>query len=456
MIFDIILTMNKPAIEKIRKLLTRSEVRFIDLKYPSLIGSLHHITVGIDRFLQVIADGVGVDGSSLPGYKGVEKGDMLIFPDLDTLFIDPFFDVKTASFLCHLYTVDPLKPFARDPRFIVKKTAEYLRRTLKTDAFFLPELEFYIIDKCSYAEGPGYSFYRITSDEKESEGITYPIRHKGGYHIGPPEDKYHNFRNELVTVLGQCGIKTKYHHHEVGPNGQMEIEMLFQPVAQSADDLFIAKYLAKCLAQKRNKWVTFMPKPFLAEPGSGMHFHQYLGSRKRSLFYGAKNRNGLSSLCLEYIGGILHHSPALCALTNPSTNSYKRLIPGFEAPTYTDFAMGSRNSAVRVPTYFKNKELMDIEYRIPDATANPYFAMAAILLAGIDGIRKNMKPDVRKKLPTNSFEALNALKSDYQFLLQDGIFTADLIERWIEVKAREFEEIHLRPHPYEYNLYFGS
>jgi glutamine synthetase len=342
MIFDIILTMNKPAIEKIRKLLARSEVHFIDLKYPSLIGSLHHITVGIDRFSQVIADGVGVDGSSLPGYKGVEKGDMLIFPDLDTLFIDPFFDVKTASFLCHLYTVDPLKPFARDPRFIVKKTAEYLRRTLKTDAFFLPELEFYIIDKCSYAEGPGYSFYRITSDEKESEGITYPIRHKGGYHIGPPEDKYHNFRNELVTVLSQCGIKTKYHHHEVGPNGQMEIEMLFQPIAQSADDLFIAKYLAKCLAQKRNKWVTFMPKPFLAEPGSGMHFHQYLLKNARNIFYRKNGYAGLSELAHRYLAGLLTHAPSLLAFTNPSTNSYKRLVPGFEAPVNCFFSLANR------------------------------------------------------------------------------------------------------------------
>jgi glutamine synthetase len=421
-----------------------------------LIGSLHHVTVGMDRFPELMTDGVGVDGSSLPGYKGVEKGDMLIFPDLDTFFIDPFFDDKTASFLCHLYTVDPLKPFARDPRYIVKKAEAYLRRTLKTDIFFQPELEFYVIDNCSYAEGPGYSFYRIASDEKEGSSVIYPIRPKGGYHIGPPEDKYQNLRNELSKLLGRCGIKTKYHHHEVGPNGQMEIEMRFQPMAQSADEVFIAKYIVKCQAQKRGKWITFMPKPFLAEPGSGLHFHQYLGVRDRSLFYGQQGRNNLSPICLKYIGGILHHSRALCALTNPSTNSYKRLIPGFEAPTYTDFAMGSRNSAIRVPTYIKNKELLDIEYRIPDATANPYFAMTAILLAGIDGIRTNMKPDVREKLPTNSFEALNALKSDYQFLLQDDIFTADLIERWIEVKAREFEEIHLRPHPYEYNLYFGS
>lgn len=448
--------MIQSRVGKIKKLLTRLGVRYLDLKYPSLIGSLHHITIAADRFEEVARDGVGVDGSSLPGYKGVEKGDMLVFPDLKTLFVDPFFDEKTVSFLCYSYTTDPLRPFVRDPRYLVQKVVNYLRKILKTEAYFLPELEFYMIDKCSYAEGPGYGFYRIASDEKESDGITYPIRQKGGYHIGPPEDKYHNFRSELTTILDRCGIKTKYHHHEVGPNGQMEIELLFQPITQAADDLFIAKYAVKCHAQKRNKWVTFMPKPFLGESGNGLHFHQFLGSRIRSLFYGARDRNNLSPLCLKYIGGILHHSRALCALTNPSTNSYKRLIPGFEAPTYTDFALGSRSSAIRVPTYIKNKKLMEIEYRIPDATANPYLAMAAILLAGLDGIRKNMKPDVREKLPTNSFEALNALKEDHRFLLPDGIFTEDLIERWIEVKAKEFEEIHLRPHPYEFNLYFGS
>ncbi len=198
-----------------------------------------------------------------------------------------------------------------------------------------------------------------------------------------------------------------------------------------------------------------MPKPFLGEPGNGLHLHQYLKNKGRSLFYDSKNKNNLSELCLKYIGGILYHSRALCAFTNPSTNSYKRLIPGFEAPTYTDFALGSRTSAIRVPAYIRNKEELDIEYRIPDATCNPYLALSAILLAGLDGIAQNIRPDTKERLPTNSYEAVNALKQDHKFLLRGDVFNIDLIERWIEVKTKEFEEVHLRPHPYEFNLYLG-
>ncbi len=448
--------MDKQRVTQIRRLLKDGDVRFIDLKYPALTGSLHHITLEARRFDDIVSEGVGMDGSSIPGYKGVEKCDMLVFPDLATYFIDPCFEEKTASLMCNIFTVNPIEPFERDCRHIILRTAEYVHRVLKSEAFFHPELEFYIFDKTTYGEGPGYGFYRVTSDEQESDGVTYPIQRRGGYHASPPEDKYHDFRNALVTLLGRCGIRTKYHHHEVGPYGQQEIELLFQPLTRSADELFLAKYLIRSFAQRHNKWVTFMPKPLYGEPGNGLHFHQFLGRANHSLFYGPGRKNDLSALCLNYIGGILGHSRALCALTNPSTNSYKRLIPGFEAPTYTDFSLGSRTSAIRVPAYIKNKKMLDIEYRIPDATANPYFAMAAIVLAGIDGIRKKMKPDIREPLPVNTQEALNALKKDHQFLLQDGIFTPDLIERWIEVKAKEFEEIHKRPHPYEFQLYFGA
>ena len=446
--------MKKSKISEIKNRLIKSGTQFIDLKYASLTGDLHHITVPIERFEVVAQEGVGADGSSLPGYKQVEKGDMLLFPDLSTLFFDPFYEKKTASFLCSVYSPDTLKPFHRDTRRIAEKTVSYLKKELKTEAFFQPELEFYIFDNCSFSEGPGYSFYKVESGDKERP--SYPVKRKGGYHIGPPEDRFSDFRNTLVTTLSSCGIKTKYHHTEVGPKGQMEIELLFEPLCRTADNIFLSKYIFKCIGQRYDKYISFMPKPLFNEPGSGLHLHQYLGSKKGSLFYHPKREKHLSSLCLNYIAGILHHSRALCALTNPSTNSYKRLIPGFEAPTYTDFAVGNRKTAVRLPKYLKNKKMMEIEYRIPDATANPYLALSAILLAGIDGIKNRFKVNKREKLPTNVYEAINALKNDHDFLFQGDIFSVDLIDSWIEVKTKQFEEVHIRPHPYEFTLYFGT
>lgn len=446
--------MKKKNINSIKNKLISDDVKFIDLKYCTLIGTLNHITIPVDRFSEIITEGVGVDGSSLPGYKGVQKGDMLLFPYLDTGFIDPFFEDKTISFLCSVYLPDKLIPYERDSRNIAIKATRYLKNLLNVQAFFQPELEFYLFDKCIFEDGPGYSYYKIDYTN-EDHNVIYAIRYKGGYHIGPPEDRYANFRNEMVKMLKQCGIRSKYHHHEVGSKGQMEIELLLEPLVKAADNLFLAKYLLKSFAQRNNKYITFMPKPFIGEPGNGLHLHQYLGEKNRSLFYDPKSKFNLSELCLKYIGGILHHSRALCAFTNPSTNSYKRLIPGFEAPTYTDFALGSRTSAIRVPAYIRNKKELDIEYRIPDATSNPYLAMSAVLLAGLDGIENNLKPDKKEKLPTNSYEAINALKEDHKFLLKGDVFNVDLIERWIEVKTKEFEEVHLRPHPYEFNLYLG-
>jgi len=430
--------------------------RFIDLKYPSLIGNLHHITVPFERFDWTLDNGVGVDGSSLPGYKVVEKGDMLLFPDLSTLFFDPFFEHKTASFLCSIHSPDTLVPYRRDPRNLTIKTAEYVRRELKGDAFFLTELEFYILSQCSYGEGSGYSFFKIGPEQADGQGVYYPTRKKGGYHVGPPQDLSFNVRNSIIESMSLCNIKSKYHHHEVGEKGQVEIELVFEPLVKAADDVFMAKYLIKCVSQKLGKWVTFMPKPFFDEPGNGMHFHQYLGNRNRSLFYAPNTEYNLSETALNYIGGILRHSRALCAITNPSTNSYKRLIPGFEAPTYTDFAYANRTTAIRIPGYLKNRKMLDIEYRIPDAMANPYLAIPAVVLAGIDGIKKKTKPEQKERLPSNMFEAIEALKKDHEFLLQGDTFSMDLIESWIEVKTKQFEEVHIRPHPHEFTLYFGA
>ncbi|MBN2620487.1 type I glutamate--ammonia ligase [candidate division WOR-3 bacterium] len=442
-------------VETLQKKLIREKICYVDLKYASLTGTLHHITIPIERLCDVTRNGVGADGSSLPGYKAVEKGDMLLLPDLSTLSIDPFFEQKTASFLCSIYVPDTLKPFQRDTRHVAHMAVDYCRRELKTSAFFQPELEFYIFEHASFGEGPGSSYYHLDTTDRDPNAVIFPIRYRGGYHIGPPEDRYYNFRNDVLTTLKSCNIPCKYHHHEVGARGQMEVELLFRPLVTSADDIFLAKYIIKCLGRSHGLYATFMPKPLLDEPGSGLHLHQYLGTDKRSLFYGHAHANKLSQMCLHYIAGILHHSRALCAFVNPSTNSYKRLIPGFEAPTYADFGVGSRKTAIRLPKYLKNKKMMNIEYRIPDATANPYLALAAVLLAGIDGIKNRYKVDKREKLPHNVYEATNALKQDYTFLLNGNVFSMDLIESWIEVKTKQFEDIHNRPHPYEFTLYFG-
>ncbi|UCF70073.1 MAG: glutamine synthetase beta-grasp domain-containing protein [candidate division WOR-3 bacterium] len=447
--------MNKQHIMNVKKKLENLDTRFIDLKYPSLIGTLHHITVPFERFEWILDNGVGVDGSSLPGYKVVEKGDMLLFPDLSTLFFDPFFEHKTVSFLCSIHSPDTRAPYLRDPRNLAIKTAEYVRKELKTEAYFLTELEFYILNECSYGEGPGYSFFRIGPQQIDAPGVYYPTRKKGGYHVGPPQDQSYNVRNAIVEALSVCNVKSKYHHHEVGEKGQVEIELVFEPLVKATDDVFLAKYLIKCVSQKHGRWVTFMPKPFFDEPGNGMHFHQYLGSRNRSLFYTPNREYNLSDMALNYIGGILRHSRALCAIANPSTNSYKRLIPGFEAPTYTDFAYADRTTAIRVPGYLKNQKMLDIEYRLPDAMSNPYLTIPAMVLAGIDGIRNKIKPQKKERLPSNMFEAIEGLKKDHEFLLQGDTFSMDLIESWIEVKTKQFEEVHIRPHPHEFTLYFG-
>lgn len=441
--------------ETLQKQLIRDHVRFVDMKYTSLTGSMHHITVPVERLNSVARNGVGADGSSLPGYKAVEKGDMLLLPDLTTLFIDPFFEQKTASFLCSIYVPETLQPFQRDTRHVAHLAVNYCRHELKTAVFFQPELEFYLFEQASFGEGPGSSYYHLDTSARDPGAVTFPIRYRGGYHVGPPEDRYYDFRNEVLSTLGSCNIPSKYHHHEVGAKGQMEVELLFNPLVKSADEIFLAKYIIKCLGQRHGLYATFMPKPLLDEPGSGLHLHQYLGTDRQSLFYQRETPNKLSPLCLHYIAGILHHSRALCAFVNPSTNSYKRLIPGFEAPTYADFGVGSRKTAIRLPKYLKNKRMMNIEYRMPDSTANPYLALAAVLLAGIDGIKNTYKVDKREKLPHNVYEATNALKQDNAFLQHGGVFSMDLIESWIDVKTKQFEDIHNRPHPHEFTLYFG-
>jgi len=446
-------------VQKLERMIQREAISFIDLKYAGLLGNLHHITIPAHRFRSIVSDGVGIDGSSIPGYKGVKRCDMIVVPDLDYFFIEPFFDKKTISFLCRsLYSYDR-SPFEKDPRSLAGRLEAYLKHK-GYSAFFLPELEFYLFNSAQFGEEAGHSFFRVTSEEGLPDGDHphhgFAIRKKGGYHAAPPFDRTANLRNELCRMLMNCGIEVKYHHHEVGRATQVEIELVFNGLQRTCDYVTLSKYIIRNQARAAGLAATFMPKPLFGEPGNGMHVHHYLLRDGRPFLFDRKNVSRLAKPGECYVAGMLEHAPALCALTNPSTNSYKRLIPGYEAPTYTDYAVGSRAAAIRIPEYVRDPKTQRIEYRICDAMANPYLALPAIVMAGLDGIRRKLTKVSKKRLPGNLLEALNELRKDHEFLLHGGILTEELLMQWIEVKTAEFEAVASRPTSQEYILYFGS
>lgn len=472
--------------EEVSAFIRQNEIRFIDLKFINLIGGLHHITIPVRQFNQgLLEKGVGFDGSSIPGFKNVESGDMVLIPDLSTGFLDPFFQHATLSFLCNIAEADTKDPFHRDPRYIAALAEEYLLSTgIATESRWGPEFEYYIFDAVEFRNDPFYSYYKINSDEAhwsnyldEGKQDGYQMFNHRGYHAPLPQDELSDIRSETVRIMEECGIPVKYHHHEVGSSGQVEIEVLMDKLPRMADAVILGKYIIKMVAKKYGKTATFMPKPLYGEPGSGMHFHQHLFKNGKPLFYDKLGYGGLSRLAQSYIAGILKHAPALSGLTNPSTNSYKRLIPGFEAPVALFFSLGNRSSAIRIPKYATEPETKRIEYRPPDATCNPHLAMSAMLLAGIDGIQQNLDLtkegfgpfDVNlfaaenarilksiKSIPTSLDAALEHLKADYDFLTAGNIFTEDLIDAWIDYKyTNDFIENRNRPTPYEYLLYYG-
>lgn len=474
------------ALGEATEYIQKNDIRFIDLKFTNLFGGLHHITMPAHQLNdQLIQEGVGFDSSSTPGFKALEAGDMVLIPDLETAFMDPFHEYPTLSFLCNIAEADTKKRFHRDPRYIAALTEEYLLSTgIATESKWGPEFEYYIFDSIDYRNDPFYSYFKINSNEAhwsnyfdEGKQDGYQLFNHRGYHAAPPCDELYNIRSETVKVMEDCGIPVSYHHHEVGSSGQVEIEVLLGNLTRMADVTVLTKYIAKMVAKKYGKTATFMPKPLHDEPGSGMHFHQHLFKDGKPLFYDADGYGGLSPLAQSYVAGVLKHAPAITALTNPSTNSYKRLIPGFEAPVALFFSLGNRSSAIRIPKYATSPESKRIEYRPPDATCNPYIAMSAMLLAGIDGIQNKLNitdegfgpfdvnlfdpqnDNVRnsiKSLPTSLESALDHLKQDYKFLLKGDVFQEDIFETWIDYKiTNEFLENRKRPTPYEYLLYYG-
>ena len=456
------------------------DVKMIDLKFTDLWGRLHHLTVPASQFTPTLMEaGIGFDGSSV-GLRNVKAGDMVLVPDLSTGFMDPFWDVPTLSFLCITLEADTHIIFDNDPRNIALKAANYLRETgIADESLWGPEFEFYVFDEVAYECGVNRSGYRLESSEADwnsaagGHGHYIPIH--GGYHAIPPKDQLFNLRTEMCLHLESIGIPIKYHHHEVGGPGQSEIETQLMKLMMAGDATMLIKYITKMTAHAHGKTATFMPKPLFGEAGSGMHFHQHLFKGDKNVFYDPDGYGCLSQTALHYIGGLLTHGAAVLAFTNPSTNSFRRLVPGFEAPVNAFFSLGNRSAAIRIPKYANQPETARFEFRPPDATGNVYLTLATQLLAGLDGIQKQIDPTdagfgpfeanifswseeqraTIKSLPNSLDEALTALEEDHEFLLVGEVFTEELIQRWIDYKrSAEDLPVRNRPHPYEMSLYF--
>jgi len=457
-----------------------NDVQMVDLKFCDLRGRWRHVTMAANQLAEpLFTQGVGFDGSSV-GFKSVEAGDMVLVPDPTTATWDPFWESATLSFICDVQEIDTDQASPLAPRQVARRAEAYLRQTgLADESRWGPEFEFYVFDSVSYLDEPSSAGYMVTSAEagwgEEEKKTSYRIPHQQGYHVTPPLDELYNLRAEIVLRMEEAGIKVRYHHHEVGAPGQSEVEILLEPLTRAADATMYAKYITRMVAHRQGKAVTFMPKPVQGAAGNGMHVHQHLFQDGQPLFYDAEGYGGLSELARHYVGGLLHHGPALLAFTNPSTNSYRRLIPGFEAPVKLFYSLANRSAAIRIPAYATAPLEKRIEFRPPDATCNIYLALAAMLMAGIDGIQRRIDPTAAgfgpfdenvfdwpperlrqiKSLPTSLEDALAALEADHEFLLAGDVFSEELVHNWIREIGQDTKQIVQRPHPYEYTLYFN-
>lgn len=467
------------AVEKVLKYAKDNNILFVDLKFMDFPGQWQHFTVPISQFsASSFEDGFGFDGSSMRGWKAIHESDMLIIPDPSTMFIDPFIEAPTLSLICDVFEPSTKEKYSRCPRNIAQKAEAYLRSTgLADTVFFGPEAEFFVFDDVRFDSQPNGSFYIVDSVEgrwnsgrEEGPNLGYKPRYKEGYFPVPPTDSLVDLRNEMVMNLINAGIDVEAQHHEVATGGQCEIDLKFQPMVKSADELLMFKYIVKNTAKANNKSVTYMPKPLFGDNGSGMHVHVSLWKKGKPLFAG-NGYAGLSEMALYFIGGILKHAPSILAFSNPTTNSYKRLVPGYEAPVNLAYSQRNRSASIRIPMYSNSPKSKRVEFRCPDPSANPYLAFSAILLAGLDGVLNridpgdplekdiyDMKPEELQNVPSTpgSLEdALKALSNDHEYLLKGDVFTEDVIETWIKYKyEKEIKPMALQPHPYEFNLYY--
>lgn len=469
------------TLKKLFEFAARNKVEFVAVKFGDLLGKWHQITVPAHELKPDLFErgrGIGFDGSSVAGFTQVKAGDMIVIPVPETGMLDPFASLPTMTFIGDVIDVATGEKFVRNPRAIAEKAERHLQTTgYATESFWGPEFEFYLFDSVRYDNQAHDCFFRVDSSEAhwnsgrdEGPNLGYKIPYKGGYHAAPPQDRYYDFRSDLCRTLEKCGIPVKYHHHEVGGAGQMEIEVMFDTLTRMADRTMMVKHIVRNAALKAGLTATFMPKPLYKEPGNGMHVHQYLARAGHSIFYKKGGLANMSDTALHYLGGLLHHAPAILAFSNPSTNSYRRLVPGYEAPVRSSYSVGNRTAAVRIPGYLTDPRNFRYEFRPPDATCNPYLAFSAMLMAGIDGIKRKLDPgkplnkdlyslskadlDRIPTLPTSLGEALEALRRDHKFLLEGGVFPQDLIDVWIDLKSKEVNELGLRPHPYEFQMYY--
>ena len=474
------------TVNDVMQLIKDKGIQAVDLRFIDLPGLWQHFTVSAKEFeADVFEEGIGFDGSSIRGFQAIQESDMLLFPDASTAFVDPFFERPTLNIICNIK--DPItgESYSRDPRYVAQKANAYLKSTGIADtAYFGPEPEFFIFDDIRFGQSYQHGFYHIDAAEGfwnagrtedpdaagNSRNLGYKPRYKEGYFPVPPMDSHQDLRTEMMLELEKVGVQIEVHHHEVGTAGQAEIDMRFDSLVNMGDKLMKYKYVVKNVGRRHGKTVTLMPKPIFMDNGSGMHVHQSLWLNGKNVFFEADAYAGLSRTALHYIGGILKHAGALLAFCNPTTNSYRRLVPGYEAPINLIYSMRNRSAAVRIPVYSGSEKAKRIETRFPDPTCNGYLAFSALLMAGLDGIQNaitpmgpldkdlyDLPPEEHAKIPSTPGsleEALAALEADHEFLLKGDVFTQDLIDTWLDYKRGEVDAIRLRPHPWEFAMYF--
>jgi len=442
-------------------------------------GLWQHFTIPVQALSEeVFEEGLGFDGSSIRGWQAINESDMLVVPQSNTAIVDPFFEVPTLSMICNIQ--DPLtrEDYSRDPRNVARKAANYMKSTgLADTAFIGPELEFFVFDDVRFDQNQHEGYYHVDSSEgcwnrgrDEKPNLGYKLRYKEGYFPVPPADSLSDLRTEMMLTMIECGLDVEAQHHEVATGGQGEIDMRFKPLLEMADGVLMYKHIVKNVALRHGKTATFMPKPIFEDNGSGMHTHISLWKDDEPLFAGP-GYAGMSEMAMHAIGGVLQHAPALCAFTNPTTNSYKRLVPGFEAPVNLAYSRRNRSASVRIPVYSPSPKSKRFEFRCPDSSCNPYLAFSALLMADLDGIQNKINPgepldkdiydlepeelEAVPKTPASLEEALNALRADHEFLLRGDVFTPDVIDTWIWYKTEnEVDALRIRPHPFEFAMYY--
>ncbi len=462
------------------KFVSDEGIKMIDLRFVDLPGLWQHFSISANEIEEeMFEEGVGFDGSSIRGFQEIQESDMILIPDASTAFKDPFTAVPTLNIICNVKDPVTLQSYTRDPRHIAQKAENYLKSTGISDtAYFGPEPEFFVLDDIRFDQSYNYGYYYVDSKEgfwnsgkEENPNLGYKPRYKEGYFPVPPMDSLQDIRSEMVLLLEEVGIQVEVHHHEVGTAGQCEIDMRFDTLTSMADKFLKYKYIIKNVGRRHGKTVTLMPKPIFQDNGSGMHIHTSLWKAGKNVFYEPGGYADLSKTAIYYIGGILKHTPALLGFCAPTTNSYRRLVPGYEAPINLIYSQRNRSAAVRIPAYSRSEKAKRVETRFPDPSCNGYLAFAALLMAGLDGVQNKITPpdpidkdlyDLApadaanvKSTPGSLEDVLDALEEDHDFLLKGDVFTKDVIETWIGYKrSREVDPMRLRPHPHEFALYF--